>query len=173
MSGGAMSTMSCTSSNKLPFALFHLVNWVVSEYCTLLCHCLLCPLSWPTLNNTLSYYTLQTRIMVFFYLVTVYGAIGNEIKHHPRPMTCFGGSVDPNQDETYCPVSEEYHAVLPVHVLCISMSPFLLSNRCNITTHRHGFISTSTYSTHWHYTSFLAVWRCSTCCPGYGRTDWY
>ena len=33
MSGGAMSTMSCTSSNKLPFALFHLVNWVVSESC--------------------------------------------------------------------------------------------------------------------------------------------
>jgi len=31
MSGGAMSVMSCTSSNKLPFALFHLVNWVVSE----------------------------------------------------------------------------------------------------------------------------------------------
>lgn len=38
MSGGAMSTMSCTSSNKLPFALFHLVNWVVSESCTL-CYC--------------------------------------------------------------------------------------------------------------------------------------
>ncbi len=37
MSGGAMSTMSCTSSNKLPFALFHLVNWVVSESCTLYC----------------------------------------------------------------------------------------------------------------------------------------
>ena len=31
MYGGAMSTMSFTSSNKLPFALFHLVNWVVSE----------------------------------------------------------------------------------------------------------------------------------------------
>ena len=80
MSGGAMSTMSCTSSNKLPFALFHLVNWVVSESCTtLLRHCLLGP-SWPTLNNTLSYYTLQTRLMIFFYLVTVYGAIANEIK---------------------------------------------------------------------------------------------
>lgn len=37
MSGGAMSTMSCTSSNKLPFALFHHVNWVVSESCTLYC----------------------------------------------------------------------------------------------------------------------------------------
>ena len=52
--------------------------------------------------------------------MTVYGAIANEIKTRdgPPPMTCIGGTVDPNPDEVYCPVSEEYHAV-PVHVLCI------------------------------------------------------
>lgn len=62
--------------------------------------------------------------MIFFYLVTVYGAIANEIKSRDGgdgvitpPMTCIGGTVDPNPDETYCPVSEENHTALPVHVL--------------------------------------------------------
>ena len=76
MSGGAMSVMSCTSSNKFPFALFHLVNWV-------------------------------TRVMTFFYLVSVYGGIASELnrRDNQMPFTCIGGTVDPHpkKDEPYCP----------------------------------------------------------------------
>jgi len=72
------------------------------------------PSAHETLTNDTYYLTLQTRLMLFFYLVTVYGAIAKEIKtldiSHDGiitpPMTCIGGSVDPNlPDERYCPVS--------------------------------------------------------------------
>ena len=66
--------------------------------------------------------------MIFFYLVTVYGAIANEIVKRDGidgkivpPMTCLGGTVDPDypERERYCPVSDEYHMYISfVHVMC-------------------------------------------------------
>ncbi|KAL7535410.1 hypothetical protein ACHAWF_005168 [Thalassiosira exigua] len=76
MSGDAMSVMSCTSSNKLPFALSHLVNWV-------------------------------TRLMTFFYMITIYGHLANEIngRGNAVPFSCVGGTVDPNanEEQPFCP----------------------------------------------------------------------
>lgn len=66
--------------------------------------------------------------MIFFYLVTIYSSIANEIVKRDGidgkivpPMTCLGGTVDPDDDapSTYCPVSDEYYLYISfVHIIC-------------------------------------------------------
>ena len=72
--------------------------------------------------------------MIFFYLVTIYGAIANEIVKRDGidgkivpPMTCLGGTVDPDypERERYCPVSDEYHMYISYYACNVLISYYV------------------------------------------------
>ena len=81
--------------------------------------------------------------MIFFYLVTIYSSIANEIVKRDGidgkivpPMTCLGGTVDPDDDapSTYCPVSDEYYLYISfVHIICACVHMILCSYYVHVT----------------------------------------
>ena len=74
LTDGGRKVMSSTTSSKLPFDLYQLVTW-------------------------------GTKMMLFFYVTGVYSTVSRELVSSGSavPFSCLGGTVMPDEGETYCP----------------------------------------------------------------------